>query len=51
MLKLYKKKIPENTITKVEDLLFKVETRDKSQIKKEKTKAKLLLYNDYVLNK
>jgi hypothetical protein len=51
ILEEYKKKIPENTIIKVEDLLFKVETRDKKQIKKEKEKAKLLLYNDYIQHK
>jgi hypothetical protein len=51
ILEEYKKKIPENTIIKIEDLLFKVETRDKLQIKKEKEKAKLLLYNDYIQNK
>lgn len=47
----YKNKIPDKTIEKIEDLLIKVETGDDKQIKKEKSKAKLLLYNNFIQNK
>lgn len=47
----YKKQIPESDAIKIEDLLEKVRIRDKKQMIKEKSDAKLLLYNYYMGNK
>jgi hypothetical protein len=41
-----KDKIPQKVVDKINDLLEKVDTRDDTQMKKEKNKAKLLLYNN-----